>query len=143
MTFNHLASRNRPLWELPLTKIVLFQVLQSTRAPHNRCQLRALLTWREKMKHAAAKYDYLAVVADQELQLTAAHTAELRRVGLQLCQVCLTVGGADVSGSLGELMTRCFHLKLAHWGKEQAGEGEVEALPSRQLAQLASADRAF
>eukprot|EP00049_Salpingoeca_infusionum_P014496 m.271712 g.271712 ORF g.271712 m.271712 type:complete len:4223 (+) comp15683_c19_seq1:207-12875(+) len=42
-----------------------------------------------------------------------------------------------VNRSLGELLTRIFQLKLARWGKEAVGDGEVEYVMSKQMAVLA------
>eukprot|EP00941_MAST-03F_sp_MAST-3F-sp1_P005353 g5353.t1 len=47
-------------------------------------------------------------------------------------------GGPDVSRSLGELLTRAFHLKLSRWGRETTEDGEQEARASKQMAALAA-----
>ena len=52
--------------------------------------------------------------------------------------VKLIINGQDISSSLGELLIRYFHLKLARWGKETVDEGESEAAASRQIAWLAA-----
>ncbi|CAJ1427871.1 unnamed protein product, partial [Effrenium voratum] len=54
-----------------------------------------------------------------------------------LGQLSLKLCGLDVSGSLGPLLARVFHLKLARWGKELVEEGESEPQVSRAMATLA------
>jgi hypothetical protein len=53
-----------------------------------------------------------------------------RRQQLQLC-------GIDVTGSLGALLSRAFHLKHARWGAEAANE-DAELLTSPLMATLAA-----
>ncbi|CAE8619966.1 unnamed protein product [Polarella glacialis] len=58
-----------------------------------------------------------------------------------LGQLSLTLAGADVTGTLGLLLARVFHLKLARWGKEITEDGESEPRPSLQMATIALLSR--
>lgn len=49
-----------------------------------------------------------------------------------------TFDGRVINDSFGELTARLFQLKLARWGKEAAGEGEMEYVTSKQMVLLAN-----
>ena len=53
-------------------------------------------------------------------------------------QMAMSIMGRDCTNSFGELLTRCFHLKLARWGREQVEEGEMECGASVQMAALST-----
>ncbi|CAK8987709.1 Calmodulin [Durusdinium trenchii] len=54
-----------------------------------------------------------------------------------LGQLELKLNDVNVTESLGGLLTRLFHLKLARWGKELQEEGESDVQLSHQMATLA------